>query len=81
MIVTVVYYEESSKAPKLITFSDINKAKEWLGDNTRTNLNNKQNPRIMVDYGVIEAYQEMYELMKEKVFNTSNSVNNKRTEI
>jgi len=67
MIVTVIYYEESSKAPKLATFSDIEKAKEWL-NNSKSSIHNKQNARIMVDYSAIEAYQEMYELMKERVF-------------
>ena len=66
MIVTVVYYEENSKAPKLLTFSDIEKAKEWVNDEGQSF--NRQNIRIMVDYSAIEAYQEMYNLMKERVF-------------
>lgn len=80
MIVTVVYYEESSKAPKLLTFSDIEKAKAWI-DDSKGSYNNKQNPRIMVDYGAIEAYQEMYELMKEKVFGSNKQVQRERKEI
>ena len=67
MICTVIYYEESSKAPKLLTFESIEKAKEWLSDG-KTAIHNKQNPRIMVDYAAAEAYKEMYDLMKDQVF-------------
>jgi len=77
MIVTVVYYEENSKVLKLLTFSDIEKAKEWVNDKGQSY--NRQNARIMVDYSAIEAYQEMYDLMKERVF--GNRVQRDRKEI
>lgn len=80
MIVTVIYYEENSKAPRLKTFSDIEKAKEWLSD-PKSLTYDKQNARIMVDYGAIEAYQEMYELMRDRVFGKASSDISDRKEI
>jgi len=68
MIVTVVYYEESSKAPKMRTFSDIDLAKEWLKEDNNSSYINRQNARVMVDYSAIEAYKELYDLMKKQLF-------------
>jgi len=70
MICEVLHNVDDSKALKLKGFSDIKLAKEWMDENTKTNY--IQNARIIVDYSAIEAFQEMYELMKERVFsNTS----------
>jgi len=66
MICQVLHNVDDSKALKIKGFSDIKLAKEWMDENTRSNY--IQNDRIIVDYSAIEAFQEMYELMKEKVF-------------
>jgi prophage maintenance system killer protein len=72
----VLYHTDGTKALQTKGFPDIQEAKEWMKkemDNTYT-----QNARIVVDYAAIEAFQEMYDLMKNHVFGPNL---NKRKEI
>ena len=77
MINTVLYNVDDSKALKSKGFSDIEKAKAWMDE--QTSRDNIQNARIVVGYEAVEVYQELYELMKEKVFGTKQNI--QRTEI
>ena len=77
MICQVLYYTDDSKALKSKGFSDVEKAKIWMDENEGS----KQyilNSRIVVDYSAIEAFQEMYELMKEQVFGTNKKLIEKK---
>jgi len=69
MICQVLYNIEGSKLLYSKGFSEIEKAKEWM-DN-ESGKSNILNARIMVGYEAVEALTEMYNLMKEKIFGTS----------
>ena len=64
----VLYHTDGSKALQTKGFSDIEEANKWLDGEGLGKSNYIQNARIVVDYAAIEAFQEMYELMKEQVF-------------
>ena len=69
MICTVLYNTDDSKALKAKGFSGVEEAKVWMDENSGVKTNNYvQNCRIVIDYSAMEAYKEMYELMKLKVF-------------
>lgn len=68
MNVTVIYYESDSKVPKLKGFSEVQKAQAWIDKSSESGR--YVNPQIMVPYAAIEAYQEMYELMRDRIFGT-----------
>jgi len=64
---TVLYNTDDSKALKSKGFSNPEAAKKWI--DTKDGQNSYiLNSRIVVDYSAIEAYKEMYELMKDQVF-------------
>ena len=68
MICSVIYYEDNSKAPRIKGFSSVENAKIWLDEEKTKYTAGNLNAQIVVDYTAVEAYREMYELMRDSVF-------------
>ena len=67
----VLYNIDSSKTIQINGFSDIEEAKKWLNEKSDSDF--YQNARIVVDYAAIETFQEMFNLMKNKIFEENSS--------
>jgi len=75
----VMYLTENSKAIQSKGFSGLNEAEAWMNEKSTGNFP-IQNARIVVDYAAVKVYQEMYETLKEQLFeNKSKLVKEKKT--
>jgi len=69
MICQVLYNIGGIKTLYVKGFSDVEKAKKWMdNEGEKSNI---QSARIMVGYEAVETLTEMCDLMKEKLFGTS----------
>ena len=79
ILCTVIYYMDNSKTPHLKAFSSVEKAKIWIDTMEDDKYSKALNVQIMVDYGAMEFYkekfEEVYNIMKDKTFNTANAGN------
>jgi len=64
----VLFHTEGSKGLQSKGFSGIEEANKWLNAEGSGKSNYIQNARIVVDYAAVEAYKEIYDLMKEQIF-------------
>ena len=64
----VLFHTEGSKTIQSKGFSGIDEANEWLNGEGKGRSNHVQNARVVVDYAAVEAFQEMYNLMRDQVF-------------
>ena len=64
----ILYHTDGTKALQSMGFSDIDEANKWLNKEAHQNSSYVQNARIVVDYAAVEAFKEMYDLMKEQLF-------------
>jgi hypothetical protein len=69
----VLYHTDGSKSLQSKGFSNIEEANKWLNTEGGGKSNYTQNARIVVDYAAVEAFQEMYELMRNQVFGKGGS--------
>ena len=77
----VLYHTDGSKSLQSKGFSNIEEANKWLNIEGGGKSNYTQNARIVVDYAAVEAFQEMYELMRNQVFGKgqTNNLREKKT--
>ena len=64
----VLYHTDGTKALQTKGFSNIEEANKWMNQEGLGKSAYIQNARIVVDYAAIEAFKEMYDLMKEQLF-------------
>lgn len=81
MICSIIYYEDNSKAPRIKGFSSVENAKIWLDEEKINYSTGNLNAQIVVDYTAVEAYREMYELMRDSVFGSEIERKNKNVKV
>ena len=64
----VLYHTDGTKALQTKGFSNIEEANTWMNSEGLGKSAYTQNARIVVDYAAVEAFKEMYDLMRDQLF-------------
>ena len=70
----VLFHTDGTKTLQSKGFSDIEEANKWLNKEGGGSSSYTQNARIVVDYAAVEAFKEMYDLMRDQVFPSKEKV-------